>query len=481
MKKILLVLCLLLFTVKIFAQQFSQYNTGTLYDSFENPSQKAFTPDTSKKYAFNFLIPNFNANFFLSGDGQATLKGRAFINQYNNSALLINQGKTNMANANANVYWAMFKAYTSLNGDVEMGFSAQTKAEARGIVTDESLAIFNGTQSFNNGSGNNSNIFNDHYYYQTYNQFSFTYREKINKDFAIGFKLSGLLGVEYQKLDINSSKVVFDKAMDTAGVALKGTYYSGFEPGRESSRDYLPTFRNPGAAISIGTTYRTEDAFIIQANIKDLGFIHWSSRSGIYDFNSSANIKGLSTPAREDSIYNKVYDIIHNNGVGGSFTTPIDGRAELSASKSFWLDDDKTFKYSPTAVASKELFYPGFIGALVNPIQYDKYVVTLTTTYDDLKTFNLGLQFMVKTYNYEFFIGSDKLTQTASLASDAISKSPSSVYQNSSYTGASLFLGFSLKFGQVIEHPMNASVIPTGEKGFLSRLFSRLFKTNDNN
>ena len=107
MKKFLLVLCLLFFTVKLFAQQFSQYNTGSLYDSFENPSQKAFIPDSSKKYASNFLIPNFNFNAFLSGDGQATLKNRAFLYKYNDSALRINQGRYNLANMNANVYLVM--------------------------------------------------------------------------------------------------------------------------------------------------------------------------------------------------------------------------------------------------------------------------------------------------------------------------------------------------------------------------------------
>ena len=71
MKNILLIFFLLLSSaVKIFAQQFSQYNTGTLYDSFENPSQRAFIPDSSKQYAFNLLIPNFNGNFTFSGDEQ---------------------------------------------------------------------------------------------------------------------------------------------------------------------------------------------------------------------------------------------------------------------------------------------------------------------------------------------------------------------------------------------------------------------------
>ncbi|MGZ3820601.1 MAG: DUF5723 family protein, partial [Mucilaginibacter sp.] len=68
MKKILLIFCLFLFAVKGFSQQFSQYNSGTLYDSFENPSQRSFVPDTSKMFAFNFLVPNFDANFYLKGD-----------------------------------------------------------------------------------------------------------------------------------------------------------------------------------------------------------------------------------------------------------------------------------------------------------------------------------------------------------------------------------------------------------------------------
>ena len=182
MKKILLVLLFLLFSVKIFAQQFSLYNTGTLYDSFENPSQRAFIPDTSKMYASNFLIPNVNFNFFLSGDAQATLKSRAFLNQYDNSALQINKGRYNRVNENVNAYLVMIKMFSSLAGDEEMGFSWQLKSEGKGLLSDESIAALNGTQSFATGQ-NYSNIFNDSYYYQTYHQISFTYREKFNKQF----------------------------------------------------------------------------------------------------------------------------------------------------------------------------------------------------------------------------------------------------------------------------------------------------------
>ncbi len=477
MKKTLLVSCFLIFSVKLFAQQFSQYNTGTLYDSFENPAQKAFITDSSKTFSSNFLIPNFNANFYLSGDAQATLKNRLFLNQYNNSGLSVNQGKYNLANANANIYYLMLKMFTSLKGDVEMGISWQLRFNGNGLFTDDTFAAFNGTGSFNNPSYNN--IFNNSYYYQSYNQFSYTYKEQITKQFSLGFKLSALLGVQYQKLAITNSNATYDKLGDSVTVAVGGTYHASYTPGGMSNSEYLPTYRNPGASISIGTMYRTEDNFIIQANIKDLGFIHWSDRSSIYNFQSSASIKGLSTPAREDSIYNVVYKLVHDNGTVGSFTTPVDGRAELSVSKGFWLNDDMNLKYSPTLIASKELFYPGFIGAFVNPIQYKNYTVSVTTTYDDLQNLNFGLQFMYKRPNWEIFIGSDKLTSTAHLAYDAVNSNAGNINVNSSYTGAELFFGFSLKFGDVIEHPMNASSIPTGEKGFLGRVWGRLFKTDN--
>jgi len=477
MKKFLLVLLLLFLSIKIFAQQFSLLNTGTLYDAFENPSQRAFIPDTSKMYAFNFFIPNINVNLFLSGNAQATLKSRVFLDKYDNSALAISPTKYNHVTENINSYILMFKWFSDLQGDEEMGVSWQLKSDGKALLTDASIAALNGTASFNSGQ-DYANILNSHYYYQTYHQISYTYREKFNKQLQFGFKASILAGVEYQKLNINSSNAVFDKAADSALIALQGRYDAAFIPGKFTAHDYLPTLRSPGASISIGATYHTEDNVIIQGNIKDLGFIHWSPLSRTYDFNASTSIHGLSTPQREDSIYNKLNHLIHDNvNSVGSFTTPIDGVAELSASKSFWVDDDHNFKYSPTLVVSKELFYNGFVAGFVNPIQYQKYILTLTPSYDDLKTFNLGVQFMMKTANWEFYIGSDRITQTASMLGDVLNKNSPNVTMNSAYSGMSVFLGFSLKLGPLVEHPMNASTIPTGEQGFLGRLWSRWFKT----
>lgn len=408
---------------------------------------------------------------------QTGIKTRLFSTNalYNTNDLKIGQGKYNHFNANANAYSIMFKFFSSLNGDVEMGFSAQTKVESRGYFSDESLALLNGATNFPNSIY--SNVFNDNYQYQAYHQISFSYRERINSKIALGFKISGLLGIQYQQININRSQIAFDNQKDNAVLALQGRYYDSYIPGLTTAHDYLPTFRNPGAAISLGGSYKTDDHITIQANIKDLGFIHWSKRSSVYNFDNTEVLNGLSTLHREDTIYNRTHQLLRNNGIMQSFTTPIDGRAELSATKSYWLDDESQFKYSPTLIASKELFYAGFAGALVNHFQYHNYTVSLTASYDDMKFFNLGTQFMIKSPNAEFFIGTDRLTNTARLGLSAL-HNDTQITHNGNYTGGDIYLGFSLKFGHVIEHPMNASSIPMGEKGFLGRLFGRLFKTN---
>lgn len=480
MNKFLTAICLIFFSLSVSAQQFSQYNTGTLFDSFENPSQRSFIPDSSRQYAFNFLIPNFDVNTYLTGNMQQGVKTRLFSSDafYNTDKLKIGKEKYNHFNANLNAYSVMFKMFTSLNGDVEIGFSAQTKVESRGLFSDESLAIFNGASDFPRNTY--SDIFNNKYRYQAYNQIGFSYRERINDKFAVGFKLSGLLGIQYQQINIVGSDITFDRTDPNdpkAIVALRGRYYASYIPGQTTAHDYLPTFRNPGAAISLGASYKTDDHITVQANVKDLGFIHWSKRSTIYDFNNSERINDLSSIHREDTIYNRTLKILKNNGTVQSFTTPINGRAEISATKSYWLGDDARFKYTPTLIASKELFFAGFTGGLVNHFQYKNFVATLTASYDDMKFFNLGTQFMIKSPNVEFFIGTDRLTNTGRMALAAL-QDDGQINHVGNYTGGDLYLGFSLKFGRVIEHPMNASTIPMGEKGFFGRLFGRLFKTD---
>jgi hypothetical protein len=365
----------------------------------------------------------------------------------------------------------MVKLFTSLNGYSEIGLSAQVRSDGRGAITDGYVGLFNGAGAFKNDSYDN--VLNSKYSFELYNQVSFTYREELSKQFAFGLKLSYLYGIDYQNVNITQSHITFDKQADTASLSLSGT-------NQKTNLTNGNFFFNPGASISIGSTYTTQDGFIIQGNIKDFGFIHWQRYMQAYDFNDTQSIYDLTSAQREGNVYDGIEHVITGSGaVGGTTTKPVDGHAELSASKVFWLDDDYTIKYSPTFIASKELFYNGFTGALVNPVQYGNDVVTLTAAYDDMRILDIGGQFMIKSPNAEFFIGSDRLAQTGSLTLAAL-RSGSAINSTGSFTGADIFIGFSMKFGAVIEHPMNASYIPMGTKGFLGRLWDHIFASSNN-
>ena len=475
MKKSLLILCFILPAMKIFGQQFSQYNTGTLYDSFENPSQRSFIPDSSRQLASNFFIPNFGANFYVKGNAQNVLMNRLFAGYYNTADLSIGAGKYSNIRSSANSYWAMLKIFTSLNGNQEIGFSASTRAETNGYLTDESLAIFNGYLNFPNN--NYTNVLNSRYDYQVYHQFSFSYREQVTPRFALGVKLSALLGLAYSQVDIRQSQVNFDKQNDSARIALQGI-------SRESNRLKSFTIKNPGLAVSIGAGTTTRDGFRLQFNLKDLGVIHWGGDSYSAAFDRDTTLGGVSTGKRETNLFNAVANIISTNKRSTGFYTKTNAIAEVSVNRSYWLDYNRHFKFAPTVIASKELYYNGVTGALVAPISYDNYTATFTTSYNIIGLFNFGGQVMYKTPNAEVYLGTERLVQTGrSILTAARNNNdyPQVAGAIRQYSGADIFLGVSFKFGNVIEHPMNASVIPDGEKGFFSKFLGKIFKGKDKN
>ncbi|MBV8388745.1 MAG: hypothetical protein JO080_02985 [Mucilaginibacter sp.] len=471
MKKILLISCFLLIAATGFSQQYSLYNTGTLFDAFENPSQRSFIPDTSKKYAFNFLIPNFDANFFLTGNAQQTLMSRAFSSKYDNSALQIGTGALNKANANASAYTLMFKMFASINGYEELGLFFETKSEGRGAFTDESIGLFNGPSAF--PSNIYDNVLNDHFYNQVYNNLGFTYREKISNQVAVGFKVGFLMGIDYNKLDIYESHLSFDRLNDAATISLRGKYSYSSGPGNFDKRNLYPTSRSPGLQFTAGMSYTTDENITFQGNLKDIGFIHWYNNSTVSYFDKTTTVTGISSSKREKNIYGAVYNLFKSGDQSSSFNSSTDGRVELSATKSYYIDGNSTVKYIPTLIVSKDLFYDSFAGAMVNRFQYKSLNGSLTASYDNLNLFNIGLQLMYKPNNFEVFIGSDRLTHTLSFAG---STGKSSTYTNSSFTGADIYFGFAIHFGPVVEHPLNANTIPDGNKGFLARLWNRLFK-----
>ncbi len=464
--KFLSALLLFFIVSTVRAQQFSQYNTGTLFDSFENPVQRAFIPDSSRQFAFNFFIPNFGTTGILTGNGQASVNSLINKGVYNSSNLTNGLNNLNNVNVGFNTYWFMLKMYNRLDGDQEFGISAQTKAELHGSITDETLLLLDSYKNFENGSLNND-LFNDKVQAQAYHQLSLTFRRKVSSNVAFGVKLSTLLGIYYNKLNIEHSSFNVNQDNTQANLFLQGQYQSSYLY-KFSKRDLIG-YRNPGAAVSFGLQAQLENGILLQGNVKDLGFIRWGKNAVTFDFNSSQDIDRLTVARKNDSrILTEADSITNTNGSQHAFYAPIDGKAEAAISKKFNLLT-ADFYYTPTFIVSKELFYNGLAAALVNHFTYQNLWFTGLASYNQDRAWSAGLQLMYKSPNAEFYLGTEQLFQSARFLQNATT--------NYNSSGVNAYLGFSLKFGRMIEHPANASRVPMGEeKGFFNKMWRRIFK-----
>jgi hypothetical protein len=474
MNKILPILILCFFATQAFAQRFAQYYTNTLYDSFENPSQKVFTPDSSKMFAFNFLFPSLNINAYLTGNAQPTIKQFIFLGKSNTPNLTYGQNANNHLYTVNSAYIAMFKIYTSLNGDQEVGFSAQIKGEGNSRFTDETVGLFNGNSSFS--QANYHDIANDNYWYQGYSQFSITYRKTLNNQFSVGLKLSALSGIVHEDASIDHSDVTFDKPNKQLLLGLAGRKRTTYDPGTFGASDFIPDFKSPGASFSLGVGQRTEAGINLQYNLKDVGFIRWSAGSNVNNFNNTQTVTGVNNNGSSGNLYDAALKILNGQGIKRSFTTATDGRFEISASKTFALNEEASLKYIPVFIASKQLFYKGLVGVFTNNIQYHNLMLGVTQSVDDDAGYNLGGQLMIKSPNFEFSIGSEQILHDYSLLRD-LKHDNAEINKATSSTGAGFYIGLAVKFGQLIETHPNASHIAMGddEGGFLRRLFHGIF------
>src|SRR5687768_2254075 len=115
MKKLTLTLALVIFVSVVYSQQFSLYNSRTLYDAFENPSQKAFQADSSRKYAFNFFIPTASFNGRFSGPAESNF-GRLIYNQViDGRDITLGESEMNTLTAHTNSYILMLRIFSNVN------------------------------------------------------------------------------------------------------------------------------------------------------------------------------------------------------------------------------------------------------------------------------------------------------------------------------------------------------------------------------
>jgi hypothetical protein len=463
MKKYFCSLCFLVQFGFSYGQQFALYNTRTLFDAFENPAQKAFYSDTSKRLAFNFFIPSFNVSTEIDGPAQSTFKRLFHTGTYSANGLTLGQGQLNSFYINENTYVAMFRIFKNPYINVEKGFSWQIKSDIKGTVSNETLAILHNYKLFS--ASNTSNLGNN-IDGLAYHQFSFTYRENFNKRLGLGIKLSYLSGIAYSKLEIDKSEISVDQANKTFEVALKGSYRSNFLLNDADKNMVMPGFKNPGLAVSFGANYKLHNNMLLIANLKDLGFIRWANEPYTYSYDQTLQFSPGSTT--ETKLGTKLQKELFTNPDRKGFNTLINGKAELLLSKNMDF-------YQPNLLLSKNLFNSGGHIALVNTLRHRALNFSVTNAYNLNEYFMLGGQFLIKSPNAEFYLGSDQILKSYYTTKGIITSNENMGKGN---TAASVYLGFSLKFGAIKERWQNASYIPMNDQrdGFFKRLSKKIFK-----
>lgn len=464
--KISVLLILLINMINIVqAQQFSLYNSRTLYDSFENPSQKAYQIDTSRRFAFNFFVPTISINSTFSGPAEPEFKSLIYDGVFNGRDIITGENQRNTLTFNSNNYIAMFRMLKSVKNNQEMGISWQIRNDGRAEITNETFAIFDDYRVFNSNSL--QDMFNNKGYNQAYHQFSFTYRRDYKKRLSLGAKLSMLSGISYTALKVYKSQVNINEAEDIIDVSLAGSLRSSFKFDAFKKEMTYPNFKNPGMAVTAGAGYKFRDGWFLLGNMKDIGFIKWSKDSYEYNFNTGQiTIDNASNSSSDNRLADSLDTKISLSSVNKSYLSAINGKAEVLINKDFG-------NYQPNLIFSKSIYYKGGDIALINNYHYKNFVFTASADYNTNNFLQIGGQFMVKTPNIEFYMGSDQLFKTYEMAKNF--RSGLAPYSGG-YTGASFYMGFGLKFGTILEHQANATQIPgfqRNEGGLLKRLFGK--------
>jgi hypothetical protein len=470
MVKKYITLCFLCICIAPFvkAQQYGLFNTKTLFDGFENPAQKTFVLDSSRKFASNFFLPNLGINAANKGNDDFI---RKIINEgtYNAKDLVLRKGEINTIHQNTNIYLLTFRIFQSYKFQKELGFAWQLRSDAHIDYTNETLAILDSYKRFE-GSVPYDDVFNNDGYEQSYHQFSVTYRENFNKRLAFGAKISLLSGITYNRLNVTDSYLLMDPANDLINIRVRGTYKASFlETDELSHKTAMPTFRNPGMSFGFGTSYTAKRGVFIMANIKDLGFIKWRKTAYVNSINSAVNITNLAEKS-SSQIENEIADIATDESVNKSFYTLTNAKLDFMISKAFSIS--YPFSYTPSLIVSKNLFYKGGDAAFVNRFKYNGLSMSLIPTYNFNNLFLMGMQGMYQTPNFEIFLGSDNMFKTVTQINGAIKQDRTI---GNGYNGASFYMGVGIKFGNTVEHPQNTSTIPgigEQETSFFKRLFS---------
>jgi len=446
MKRICFLTSFLLFTqISAYTQGYSMFNTNTLFDSFENPAQKAFVGDYFRQYASNFLLPCFNVNAANKGDAGFTINNEINNGVFDTRRLSIGSNERNKFYEQANVYLLTFRMFKHKKNGVELGFSWQVRSDAFADYTNETVVAF---RNYNRFASAQSGLFNGTGYEQSYHQLSVNYRASVNEKLAFGIKLSLLSGIVYNKAEISRSSVTVNPMNSQLSFGLTGTYKANFLHDDELGiHTILPNFKNPGLSIGAGATYFMPSGVFLMGNIKDLGVMRWNSNSSLSYINNMITLDRTAAVNSKD-LQQRIIELVTDHRVNKSFYTLTNAKADLLISKNYDF-------YTPNFIVSKNLFYKGGDVAFVNTVKFHECVFSLSPTYN-LNGFVLfGTQGMYQTPDFEFFVGTDNLFKSIAMTQRI---SANHIFN----IGASFYMGIAIKFGSLVQNPENSSYMPMG-------------------
>lgn len=449
MKKIVLIIALIASSKFCQAQLYSLNNSGTLYDSFENPVQSTSTKDLSRKYAFNMLFPAIGNSVYFDGDANTAFKTILFKQKIDASGVgNIGEARINNLYSNSNNYLLMFKIFRSVKLKQELGIAFQIRSESNLNATNETYAILDNFGLF--PKDNYDNIFNGNGYSQSYSQLGFTYRQNLDRNWAIGGKLSVLNGIAYVKGDVSRTSLNIDRVNNVISEGIVGNGFSSFGTDVPSKSLLVPNFKQPGLSVNLGTSYTSPEGLYLSGHIKDLGFIKWNKNSSKFDFDDTVNVYNANQNDLAERFYDKFAIMLADNQTKGGMYSRTNAKVEFLASAT--LDF-----YKPNLIVSKNVFERDGAIALINNFNRNIWNISLNGIYDLRQGFNFGSQFMIKAPNVEFYMGSEKIFPSMRFASGYLKSDPS---VGSNPTKADFYMGFSLKFGKMMQNFSNADVIP---------------------
>jgi hypothetical protein len=221
-----------------------------------------------------------------------------------------------------------------------------------------------------------------------------------------------------------------DEINDRFNVSVRGRLRSSFKFNNFQRDMIKPNFKNIGLSVTAGASYRLKDGWSILGNVKDLGFIRWNKESYEYDYDTGQIvIENASNSSADERLADSIDTRISRTSVNKSYASMINGRAELMLSKAFG-------NYKPNLILSKNIYYDGGDLVLVNNFHIKNHVLSATAAYNTTGILQLGGQYMIKTPNVEFYMGSDQPFKSYEMIRNF---SKSTAAYSSSYTGDSIW------------------------------------------